>query len=68
MKAISGKKLCKLLESRGWSLKRIKSSHHIYSHPENDTILTVPVHGNRDLKQGTLSSLLKAAGLTEDDI
>ena len=68
MKSISGKKLCKVLESRGWSLKRIKSSHHIYSHPNSENILTVPVHGNRDLKQGTLSSLLKAAGLSEEDI
>ncbi|ESQ13279.1 MAG: type II toxin-antitoxin system HicA family toxin [Thiohalocapsa sp. PB-PSB1] len=68
MKSISGKRLCKVLESRGWSLKRIKGSHHIYSHPDNANILTVPVHGNRDLKHGTLSSLLKAAGLSEEDI
>jgi predicted RNA binding protein YcfA (HicA-like mRNA interferase family) len=57
-----------MLESRGWSLKRIKGSHHIYSHPDNANILTVPVHGNRDLKHGTLSSLLEAAGLSEEDI
>ena len=30
MKAISGKRFCKLLESRGWQLKRINGSHFIY--------------------------------------
>jgi len=29
MKAVSGKRLCTLLESKGWQLKRINGSHHI---------------------------------------
>lgn len=32
------------------------------------TILTVPVHGNKDLKKGTVHKLLKDSGLTEDDL
>ena len=68
MKAISGKRLCKILEARGWELQRIRGSHHIYTHPDHNAILTVPVHGNRDLKKGTLGQLLKDAGLTEDDL
>jgi predicted RNA binding protein YcfA (HicA-like mRNA interferase family) len=31
-------------------------------------ILTVPVHGNRDLRIGTLKSILRTAGLTESDL
>ncbi|VFM95471.1 MAG: Predicted RNA binding protein YcfA, dsRBD-like fold, HicA-like mRNA interferase family [Candidatus Kentron sp. G] len=68
MKTISGKTLCKILVSRGWKLKRINGSHHIFSHPDNPNILTVPVHGNRDLKRGTLTGLLDLAELTEKDI
>ncbi|NJL90047.1 MAG: addiction module toxin, HicA family [Coleofasciculaceae cyanobacterium SM2_1_6] len=30
MKSISGKQFCKILEQKGWVLKRIKGSHHIY--------------------------------------
>lgn len=30
MKSISGRKLCKLLEDKGWVLLRINGSHHIY--------------------------------------
>jgi predicted RNA binding protein YcfA (HicA-like mRNA interferase family) len=68
VKAVSGKHFCRVLESRGWQLKRIHGSHHIYTHPDNPKILTVPVHGNQDLKKGTLGQLLKEAGLTEQDL
>ncbi|NEO79837.1 type II toxin-antitoxin system HicA family toxin [Moorena sp. SIO4G3] len=50
MKSISGKTLCKIVEKRGWVLKRINSSHHIYSKKGVQAILSIPVHGNRDLR------------------
>jgi predicted RNA binding protein YcfA (HicA-like mRNA interferase family) len=68
VKSVSGKRLCRILEQAGWVLQRVQGSHHIYSHPDHAAILTVPVHANRDLKKGTLSKLLKEAGLTEDDL
>jgi YcfA-like protein. len=30
MKSISGKDFCKILEKKGWLLKTIKESHHVY--------------------------------------
>ena len=30
MKSIAGKKLCKIVEQKGWTLKKITDSHHIY--------------------------------------
>ena len=68
MKSVSGKHLCKVLERHGWTLQRIRGSHHIYTQSDNSTILTVPVHSNRDLKRGTLGQILKAAELSEDDL
>jgi predicted RNA binding protein YcfA (HicA-like mRNA interferase family) len=68
VKAVSGRHLCKVLEKHGWKFQRIRGSHHIYARPGSPTILTVPVHGNRDLKTGTLHKLLKEAGLTENDL
>ena len=68
MKSISGKQLCKVLESRGWLLLRINGSHHIYGRPGAIERLTVPVHANQDLKRGLLGHLLKQAGLTEADM
>ena len=68
MKTVSGKALCKIVEQNGWELKRITGSHHIYSKTSVDTILVIPVHGNRDLPTGTLKSILKDAELTEEDL
>jgi len=68
VKLVSGKHLCKVIEHRGWELKRIRGSHHIYGQSGNPTILTVPVHGNKALKIGTLRRLLNDAGLTEQDL
>ena len=30
MKGISGRDFARLLESKGWELKRIKGTHHVY--------------------------------------
>ena len=68
MRSVSGKQLCKVLENHGWLLLRINGSHHIYGKPGAVERLTVPVHGNQDLKRGLLGHLLKQAGLTETDV
>jgi predicted RNA binding protein YcfA (HicA-like mRNA interferase family) len=57
-----------VLEENGWVLQRIHGSHFIYAKQGIAVILTVPVHGNRDLKRGTLRQLLKTAGLDEADL
>lgn len=68
MTAISGKRMCKLLESRGWTLDRISGSHHIYVRADSPLIVSVPVHGNRNLPPGTQRALMRLAGLTNDDL
>ncbi|APB34040.1 YcfA family protein [Gloeomargarita lithophora Alchichica-D10] len=68
MKSISGRALCKILERHGWNLKRITGSHHIYTKNEVQVILSIPVHGNRDLPLGTLRAILKDAGLRPSDL
>lgn len=68
MKSISGQKLCKVVEKLGWTLSRVKGSHHIYTKENTSKIVVIPVHGNRDLPTGTLSGVLRDAELTEDDI
>jgi predicted RNA binding protein YcfA (HicA-like mRNA interferase family) len=68
MKSVSGKELCKALEKKGWTLNRITGSHHIYTKPGVDVVLSVPVHGSRTLRTGTQRSLMKAADLSEHDL
>ena len=68
MKSISGKRLCKIVEQKGWVLRRITGSHHIYENSEVEQILSIPIHRNQDLKIGTLRALMKIAQLSEEDL
>ena len=68
MKSISGKRLCKIVEQKGWVLQRVTCSHHIYENLEINKIISIPVHKNKDLKIGTLKALMKMAELIESDL
>ena len=68
MKAISGKPLCQLLEHRGWQLKSIDGSHHVY--PKDGVVarISVPVHGNTALKRGLQKHFMKIAQIHDSDL
>ena len=68
MKSISGKDFIKILQRKGWSLKRINGSHHIFTHPFKQEIISVPVHKNEDLKIGLLKKLMSIANIIEADL
>ncbi|HEX8735550.1 MAG TPA: type II toxin-antitoxin system HicA family toxin [Pyrinomonadaceae bacterium] len=68
MKSVSGKDFIKILENRGWTLLRIKGSHHIYGKTGSVVRLSVPVHGNQPLKTGLLRHLMKMAEIEETDL
>jgi predicted RNA binding protein YcfA (HicA-like mRNA interferase family) len=68
VKHVSGKRRCKVLEGRGWTLDRVAGSHHVYMHPDRPLPLPVPVHGNRDLRTGTQRDIMRQAGLTDADL
>ena len=68
MKSISGKRLCRLLENRDWQLKKINGSHHVYMKAGRRERISVPVHGNTDLKIGLLKAIMGAVGIEEDEL
>ena len=68
MKAVSGKRMCKLLEAKGWKLTHVTGSHHIFIHQASNLRITVPIHGNQDLKSGLQRAIMKLAGISEDDL
>lgn len=68
MKSISGKKFAMFLELNGWQLIRVQGSHHIYYKLGETTRISVPIHGNKDLKIGLLRHFMKQAGLSEEDL
>ena len=68
MKAVSGKALARAVEHKGWRLLRISGNHHIYGKDGEIARLTIPIHGNSVLKQGLQRSLMKIAGLQENEL
>jgi predicted RNA binding protein YcfA (HicA-like mRNA interferase family) len=68
MKQVSGKEFAKLLQNRGWELKRVKGSHHIFLKAGRRERIVVPIHGNAPLKVGLLKSLMKLVEIEEKDL
>ena len=66
MKAISGRRLVRILQSKGWVVDSTRGSHYALSCGSRKVI--VPVHGNRDLKTGLQVRLMKDAGVTETEL
>lgn len=64
---LNGERLIRALVRLGWTVARQSGSHVVLVCPEK-TPVTVPVHKGMTLKEGTARSILKAAGLTEQEL
>ena len=65
--AIRPKALIRALERDGFFIHRVTGSHYILKHSAKPMLrVTVPFH-NRDLKRGTLQSIVRQAGLTNGE-
>ena len=64
---VSGKAVLKALLGAGFTLRHISRSHHVLTHPGPPRrMVSVPVHGNKTLRAGTLAGILDEAGLTAE--
>jgi predicted RNA binding protein YcfA (HicA-like mRNA interferase family) len=59
---MNSKQIIKQLEADGWSLRGVKGSHHIFTHPSKPGHISVP-HPKQDLGVGLAHKLLKQVGL-----
>jgi predicted RNA binding protein YcfA (HicA-like mRNA interferase family) len=55
--------LLKTLAKDGWHLRNAEGSHRQFVHPTKPGKVTVPGHPSIEMPEGTLSSILKQAGL-----
>lgn len=60
-------RLIKALKRLGWTVDRQSGSHAILTKPGRNPI-TVPVHKGRTMKEGTVRSILRAAGISEEEL
>ena len=66
--ALDGRRVVRALTRAGFATDRIIGSHHVMVFPGHLTrTVTVPVHSSRDLKPGTLRSIIKQAGLSLEE-
>jgi len=65
--AVSGKQAIAAFQKAGFAVRSVKGSHHILKKSGYAYLLSVPVHSNRDLKPGTLRSLIRSADMTVED-
>ncbi len=58
---MNGKQVIKALEGNGFKVIGVSGSHHMLSNGQRK--VTVPVHGAKDIKVGTLKSIERQAGV-----
>jgi predicted RNA binding protein YcfA (HicA-like mRNA interferase family) len=60
---VDGRRVVRALTGAGFVIDRVVGSHHVIVLPGDSTrTVTVPVHSGRDLKPGTLRSIIRQAG------
>lgn len=55
----------RLLHEDGWRLDRQRGSHRQFRHPLKLGTVTIAGHPSIELKEGTLKSILRQAGLAQ---
>ena len=66
--AVNARRVIRALERAGFIVDRIVGSHHVMAHRLARTrAVTVPYKGGKDLKPGTLRSIIRQAGLTVEE-
>ena len=62
-RTFSGNELCKLLEQHGFIKVRQKGSHIVMQKRTEETTITVPVPNHKEIKRGTLLSIVRQSQL-----
>jgi predicted RNA binding protein YcfA (HicA-like mRNA interferase family) len=67
MRSVSSREIIRLLKAKGWEETAVRGSHHQFKHATIAGRVTLP-HPKKDLPWPTVKSILKQAGLTEEDL
>jgi len=61
---MSGREACRVLAAHGFVEVRRRGSHMVMQKAEDDMTTTVPVPDHRELRVGTLLSIIRQSGLS----
>ena len=67
MPAVRARDVIRVLEASGFTLVRSSGSHLQYKKPDHKAVVTVPQHGQKVIKPGTLKAIVRGAGLSMRD-
>ena len=63
LRVLSGRDVCVLLERHGFSKVRQRGSHIVMQKSMGESTITVPVPDHRELRSGTVLSIIRQSGV-----
>lgn len=63
LRVLSGREVCAILQKNGFIEARRRGSHIVMQRSVLQTTVTVPVPDHKELKRGTLSSIIRQSGI-----
>jgi len=66
LRTLSGREVRQILEQNGFAMARQRGSHMIMQKRSADTTITVPVPDHRELRIGTLASIIRQSKLPRE--
>ena len=63
LRVLSGRETCRILAEHGFAEVRRRGSHVIMQRRLESSTITVPVPDHRQLRSGTLQSIIRQSGL-----
>jgi len=68
LRVMSGREVCAILERHGFREVRRRGSHIVMQRVEGDgSTTTVPVPDHKEVKQGTLRSIIRQSGVPRSE-
>jgi predicted RNA binding protein YcfA (HicA-like mRNA interferase family) len=64
---LSGQEVCAILEQHGFARVRQRGSHVVMQRARADGTTTVPVPDHKELRSGTLRSIIRQSGLPRSE-
>lgn len=63
LRVVSGEEVCRILEQNGFQAVRQSGSHRVMQLKREHETVTVPVPLHREIRSGTLISIIRQSGL-----
>jgi len=67
LRVLSGREVCRILAANGFVEVRRRGSHIAMQKTDADGTVTVPVPDHRELRTGTLMSIIRQSGLPRSE-